>query len=347
MSTSFDSPERAAAPAPASGGALAPPGAVTIVELDFEGKKERSLTLDEIRPAMERGRFVWLDIDAGEIPDARPILAGLGLADDEVVESALAEEPATRCARHEECLHLVLFGYRRRGEEFALERVSVILGEHLLVTIHRGPVQFLQAVRREYRSDFLRYAKSPSFLIYEIWDHLVENYLEMQKIMGDRVERLQDELQGPSVDDAVFARISQLGADLLHFRKVLLPVRAVLFDLSHRRSLFISETTQRFLGNMVDSVDHLLQDMLVDRDILSESLNLYMSMVSHRTNQVMKKLTVVSVIFLPLTFLVGVYGMNFEVFPELRWRFGYGYFWGVVAIIVGLILKIMRGARLL
>ena len=69
---------------------------------------------------------------------------------------------------------------------------------------------------------------------------------------------------------------------------------------------------------MVGSVDHLLQDMLVDRDILSESLNLYMSMVSHRTNEVMKKLTVVSVVFLPLTFLVGVYGMNFEIFPELH-----------------------------
>ena len=121
----------------------------------------------------------------------------------------------------------------------------------------------------------------------------------------------------------MFARISELGADLLHFRKVLLPARAVLTDLSTRRSLFISEATQPFLGNMVGTVEHVLQDMLVDRDILSESLNLYMSMVGHRTNQVMKRLTVVSVVFLPLTFLVGVYGMNFEVLPELKWRFGY------------------------
>ena len=73
--------------------------------------------------------------------------------------------------------------------------------------------------------------------------------------------------------------------------------------------------------------------MLVDRDILSEALNLHMSMVSHRTNEVMKKLTVVSVVFLPLTFLVGVYGMNFEIFPELKWRFGYVYFWGVVVAV--------------
>ena len=97
---------------------------------------------------------------------------------------------------------------------------------------------------------------------------------------------------------------------------MLLPTRATLADLSTRRTLVLSETTQRFLGNMVGSVDHILQDMLVDRDILSESLNLYMSMVGHRTNKVMKKLTAVSVIFMPLTFLVGVYGMNFEIFPS-------------------------------
>ena len=149
--------------------------------------------------------------------------------------------------------------------------------------------------------------------------------------MDERVEQLQKELHSGDVDDGVFARVSQLGADLLHFRKVLLPARAVLTDLRTRRSLFLSEATQRFLGNMVGTVEHVLQDMLVDRDILSESLNLYMSMVGHRTNQVMKRLTVVSVVFLPLTFLFGVYGMNFEVLPELRWRFGYVYFW-VVAV---------------
>ena len=128
---------------------------------------------------------------------------------------------------------------------------------------------------------------------------------------------------------------------------MLLPTRATLADLSTRRTLVLSETTQRFLGNMVGIVDHILQDMLVDRDILSEALNLYMSMVGHRTNKVMKKLTAVSVVFLPLTFLVGVYGMNFEVLPELKWRYGYGYFWLMVSATVGGLLLLLRRGRLL
>jgi len=98
---------------------------------------------------------------------------------------------------------------------------------------------------------------------------------------------------------------------------------------------------------MVGTVERVLQDLLVDRDILSESLNLYMSMVGHRTNKVMNRLTVVSVVFLPLTFLCGVYGMNFEVLPELKWQYGYFVFWLVVAAIVISLLAFMRTKKLL
>jgi len=100
---------------------------------------------------------------------------------------------------------------------------------------------------------------------------------------------------------------------------------------------------------MVGSIETVLQDLLVDRDILSESLHLYMSMVGHRTNSVMRKLTVVSVIFLPLTFLVGVYGMNFvrvdgsPGIPELRLEYGYVYFWiAAILVIVGGLAMIKR-----
>lgn len=326
--------------------------ALSVVELDFERREERAIRLEDARESMNQGRFVWIDLDAADPEEGKRILATLGLVGDDVVELALRDEPSTQYGRYDDYVHLVVSGYRRRKREqmdddFDFERVSISLGERFLLTAHRGPVQFLAAVRRDYHADFVRFAKTPSFLLYELLDHLVENYLDVQQAMGERVERLQAELGGGEVDDSLFARASQLGADLLHFRKVLLPTRATLADLSSRRSLVLSEATQRFLGNMVGSVDHLLQDMLVDRDILSESLNLYMSMVGHRTNQVMKKLTAVSIVFLPLTFLVGVYGMNFEVFPELKWRFGYVYFWAVVAAVIYVLIRLLRRSRVL
>jgi magnesium transporter len=327
---------------------LVPPGcAVTVAEFDFQNKVVRSCTFEEGCAAMQAGRFAWIDVDANDPAEAQRLFDELGVIEPQTIESALKNEPSTQHARFEDYIHIVVSGCRQRGGKFDLERVDAIVAERFFLTIHKGPVKFLNAVRRDYRSDFLRFARSPSFLVYELWDHLIENYLSVQKVMEERVEHLQHELSTGVVDDAVFSRISELGADLLHFRKVLLPARTVLTDLSSRRSLFISEATQPFLANMVGTLEHVLQDLLVDRDILSESLNLYMSVVSHRTNTVMRRLTVVSVIFLPLTFLCGVYGMNFDNLPELHWHHGYLYFWLIVLVLVVGLLTLMRRARLL
>ncbi len=320
---------------------------LTVVDFDFPNKVEKTIQFGEAAQAMAEGRFVWIDIDATDPVEARRLLGELKIISEETIDSALRNEPSTQHARFDHYIHLVLSGCRQRRQHFDLERVDVIIAESFLATIHRGPVVFLTSVRRDYRSDFVRFARSPSFLTYELWDHLIENYLTVQKLMEERVEHLQNELRSEQVDDGVFGRISELGADLLHFRKVLLPARDVLTDLSTRKSLFISEATQPFLGNMVGTLEHVLQDLLVDRDILSEALNLYMSIVSHRTNEVMKRLTVVSVIFMPLTFLCGVYGMNFEHLPELHWHFGYGMFWFLVGAITFSLVILMRRARLL
>jgi len=323
------------------------PCTVLAVDFDFAQKVERSIDVQEAPAVIGAGRFVWVDVDATDPAEARNLLHIFPLIQEETIDAALRNEPSTQHARYDDYVHLVVSGCRQRGGKFDLERVDVIIAQNFLVTVHRGPVVFMTSVRRDYRSDFVRFARSPSFLVYEIWDHLLDNYLSVQKVMEERVEQLQNELSSGDVSDAVFTRISELGADLLHFRKVLLPARAVLTDLSMRRSLFISEATQPFLANMVGTLEHVLQDLLVDRDILSESLNLYMSVVSHRTNAVMKRLTVVSVVFLPLTFLCGVYGMNFDVLPELRWPLGYAFFWVLVVVIVVGLLYLMRRARIL
>jgi len=320
--------------------------AVRLVELDFDQKHHRPCTAAEALVAHRAGRLIWLDVDTSDVEEARRVLAELGGIERATIDDALEKEPATVLARYDDYLHLVVAGCRERGADFELERVDVLVADGLFVTIHRGPVLLLEAVRREYRFDFVRFARTPSFLVYEIWDQLIENYFSIQTKMEERVEALQAELRRGDVNDRTFARVSELGADLLHFRKVLLPARAVLGDLATRRSPFVSEVTQPFLANLLGKLEYALQDLLVDRDILSESLNLYMSLVSHRTNEVMKRLTVVSVVFLPLTFLCGVYGMNFDILPELRWHYGYVFFWTLVlAVVVGL-LFVMRRARM-
>jgi magnesium transporter len=317
-----------------------------VAELDFEKKEERVITCAEAQASMEAGRFVWIDATYSDVEVARKRLIDLGLVEEELIDDALSAAPTTQQGRYPKYLHLAVTGCKIDKHTFELERVDIFIGERFMLSIHRGRPQFIAAVRREYRDDFQRFARSPSFLLYEIWDHLLENYVRVQKRLEERVEQLQQELIG-DVDDRVFAQVSEIGADLLNLRKVLLPARAVLTDISTRKSLFVSEATQPFLANMVGTVERVLQDLMADRDILSDSLNLYMSLVGHRTNRVMNRLTVVSVIFLPLSFLCGVYGMNFVQLPELQWENGYLYFWSLVGFIVLALVFALRRMRVL
>lgn len=343
MVSTLDLAEPAAEPAPSPD-----PACVTsVVAFHFEHKREQVLSLAQARHAMQAGQFVWIDILAEERAEASRVLQSFGLLDEEVIDAALSKEPSTQHARYDAYVHVVISECHALGNGFELRRLDVVLAERLFLTIHRTPIAFLGGLRRAYKGDFVRFAKSPSFLLYEIWDHLLDSYLSVQKVMEERVEQLQNELRSEHVADNVFSRISDLGSDLLHFRKIVLPARTVLSDLATRRSLFLSETTQGFLANMVGTVEHVLQDLLVDRDILSEALNLHMSLVAHRTNQVMKKLTAVSVVFLPLSFLAGVYGTNFEQLPELRWQYGYAYFWALALMVVLALVLGLRRARLL
>ena len=334
---------------PGNSGQLAAAGdpLYSIVELDFKTKQHRKLAINELRQSMADGKFVWVDVDIANAEETRKLLPALeGMYEAEIVEDALTREPATQIGRYEDFLHLVLSGCRLSGHKFDLERVDVMMGEKFMLTLHRGQPVFLEAVRKSYIADFKRFAQSPSFLLYELWDHLIDNYLSVHKKFEERVDEVQRGLSG-AVEDKVFAEASELGSDLLHLRKVVLPARAVLTDLSTRKSPFVGEATQPYLANMVGTIERVLQDVLVDRDILAGSLNNYMSLVAHKTNKVMSRLTTVSIIFLPLTFLCGVYGMNFDVIPELHWELGYLYFWATVVSLVAVLLFIMKRNKLL
>jgi Mg2+ and Co2+ transporter CorA len=199
------------------------------IAFDFEHRSEERLSFTDALRATDTGRFVWLDVLASDIDEARNALTRLDLFDHEVIESALTGEPSTLCGRYESYLHIVISGCKPLGSGFELERVDLLISERVFVTVHRTPVEFLAEVWKDYKTDFVRFARSPSFLVYEVWARLVESYLNVQKIMEERVEAVQTELRAEPVDPGVFMRFSELGADLLHFRKIVRPARTEVF----------------------------------------------------------------------------------------------------------------------
>ena len=318
-----------------------------IVAFDFTDKSLEHLTASAMHPAMEQGKFLWIDIEYNEIKTVQDFLSDFGNIDERTIEDIASGAAGIHLSRFRDYIHLLVSGCEIASDgEFILQRIDVILSQSALITVHRKPHFVLENIQKEYHSDFIQFAQTPSFLLYELWDALIEHYADIQKQLEFQVEKLQNDLF-QSTDDSVFNRVSRIGENLLHFRGVLMPARTVLTELSTRRTNMISDATQTTLHNMVGTLERILQDVLMDREILTQALNLHMSLLSHRTNEAMSKLTVVSLIFLPLTFLCGVYGMNFENFPEIKWQYGYPFFWIISITIVVILIIVLRRIRLL
>jgi magnesium transporter len=312
---------------------------ISVVAFDFREKREESITPGGVAAAADR--FCWVDAESAGPEELAQVFADLGFPEEFArgaprTEGVYDDTPGG--------LRLTFNEVTRGPAGLTVAPVVVLIGDRGIVTVHAGASACVRRVRETYREDFARHSLSHGFLVFEIADRLVEGYREALLAVGGEVERLQLELFGP-VDDAIFHRVADLTRQILLFRRTLLRGRELLHELATRRSRFIPDTTQPSLELLAGAADRLVGDLATERDAITDTLNLYMGMVGHRTSHRLKRLTTISVIFLPLTFLCGVYGMNFVEFPEVHWRYGYLFFWIAVLSIAGTILWLMKRHR--
>lgn len=320
---------------------------------DFQDRRHGAVRLDDVRRQMDAGGYVWIDVDATIAPPdavmaALPerLLGGLDLRPLLERRHAAGIESASMLSRHDGILHIVLTGASHVGQPAAAERLDVVLATGAMLTIRRGPNAVLAAVRRDYIHDFEHHASTPSFLLYEIFNEQVEQFLAVQGRLEDEVEATRLALRD-TVDERALGSLGDVSGRLLTLRSRALTCRRVLEELVSRKTTLVSEATLTFLGVMIQSLERLLADIATNREILESALHLSLTVMSHRTNQTMNRLAVVSTIFLPLTFLCGVYGMNFAAIPETSWKYGYLYFWGISSLITAVLVWFLRRSRLL
>ncbi|MBU4459074.1 MAG: magnesium transporter CorA family protein [Verrucomicrobia bacterium] len=316
---------------------------ISIVEFDFATKQDRQIGLAEVPAARTAGRFCWVDVSAPTESELSDLFAALPVNSD-VRNEVLGPDREGRIDVYEDALHFSLTEIRMREGEMQTAHVDVVVGAGFLLTFHRRDAEFLKRLRRSYREDFVQFSKSHGFLLYELGDHLLDQHRRALQEATDAVENVQMRLFA-AVDDGIFKEVALLASDLNSLRRVLLGAREVLHEIAARRSPFIPESTQPFLDRMAGTTERLVADTNASRELLHETLNLYLGMVSHKTNRIVNRLTILSMIFLPLTFLCGVYGMNFDVMPELKWSYGYPAFWIVALTLAATLLVVMRRAR--
>ena len=326
---------------------------------DFGDRGRSRISPDEIPSHVAAGRFVWIDVDVGQtnVEALRRQIGGHcgDLGDFAAAHAAAHAAAPRRCQsqlfRNNDLIHMRIVNASidaaKGGRESPpADVLDVVVGSSFLATIRTGDSTILTAVRRDYGRDFEQHATTPSFLIYEIWSRQVEAFLTTENRLEDAVEDLRI-LLNEAADDVGLTRMSEVSEALVMLRNHVLPARRLLEELVSRRTNLISESTLDFLGRMIGRLDNLLADIGSNREILESAMQLSLTRVTFRTNQTMNRLSVVSTIFLPLTFICGVYGMNFAVMPEIHWQNGYLYFWLLVAVITGTMWAGLRRARLL
>jgi magnesium transporter len=203
------------------------------------------------------------------------------------------------------------------------EQVSLIFGFNFLISFQERETNLFNGIKDRIRMGKGRLRKSgPDYLAYALLDAMVDNDFMILEKLGDQIETLEEELVTRPDRDTLKA-IHGLKTHMIYMRQSVWPLREVINGLLYGELRLIDKSTVPFLRDLYDHTIHAIDIMETFRDIISGMLDIYLSSVSYRLNEIMKVLTIIATIFIPLTFLSGWYGMNFKTMPELDWKYGY------------------------
>ena len=245
----------------------------------------------------------------------------------------------------EDYLFLVLkmLVYDPGAKDVISEQVSFVLGPNFLVTFQEQEGDVFNPVRERLRKALGRIRKmGPDFLLYALMDAVVDNYFLVLEAIGEDLEILEDQLlENPT--PRVLESVHKLKREMIFLRKAVWPLRELINGLQKTGSKLIKNNTRMYLRDIYDHTIQVIDTVETYRDMVSGLQDLYLSSVSNKMNEVMKVLTIIATIFIPLTFIVGIYGMNFEFMPELKWETGYFFIWGIMVVIaLGMVLYFKR-----
>jgi magnesium transporter len=213
--------------------------------------------------------------------------------------------------------------FDEEAKELRAEHISFILGEGFVLTFLEDEGDVFEPVRQRVRSGKGRIRKlGPDYLLYALMDAVVDNYFAVLEDLGEQIDDVEEEVvEAPT--SSTLRTVHLLKRELIFLRKSVWPMREVVNALLRDESALVKDDTKIFLRDLYDHTIHVIDTVETLRDIVAGMLEVYLSSVSNKLNQVMKVLTVMSSIFIPLTFVAGVYGMNFQYMPELQWQYGY------------------------
>ncbi len=219
-------------------------------------------------------------------------------------------------------------------EHLTNEHVSMVLGKDYVLTFQEAEGDVFEDLRErlEHGKGRIRGAKA-DYLMFAILDAVVDNYFTVIEFLSNKVELLEDKLFDEKNNDDITEEIQDLKKEILKIRKAVLPLREVINRLEKIETPLIEDRTGKYISDLYDHIIQVNESVEIYRDMIWGLMDMYMTTISNKMNEVMKVLTIMASIFIPLTFMAGIYGMNFEYIPELQLKYGYFYLWGAMVLV--------------
>lgn len=215
-----------------------------------------------------------------------------------------------------------------------IEHVSLVLGQGYVLTFQEADGDVFDDLRERLENGKGRIRSAGAdYLMFAIIDAVVDHYFSVIETMSEKIEVLEDQLFEDKIEEDITQDIQELKKEILKIRRAVLPLREVVSRLEKTETDFIEEKTQRYIRDLYDHIIQVSESVEIYRDMVWGLMDMYMTTISNKMNEVMKVLTIMASIFIPLTFMAGLYGMNFDYMPELHLKYGYFYLWGAMILV--------------
>ncbi len=311
---------------------------ITVFDYDTHGLKEFAVNdIQELAAYKNSQTSTWINIDGihktkliediGKLYDIHPL----------VLEDVVNTHQRPKLEVYDDYVFIVfkMLDYDYASNEVKIEQISLVLGKNYVISFQENVGDIFEAIRNRIRNPQSRIRQLGSdYLVYALLDRVVDNYFIVMEKLGEQLEDFEDEaFNNPGRHIA--ERLNKLRRETIFMRKAVWPLREMVNHLAGGDIEPIKQNTTIFMRDLYDHTVQVLDTIETYRDVLSGIMDVYLSNLSFKMNEVMKVLTIISTIFIPLTFIAGVYGMNFRIMPELDYQYGYYIimaFMGCVAI---------------
>jgi len=299
---------------------------ITIIDYDEKHFEERKVKkVEECLPFKDKPTVTWINIDGIQQVD---IIEAIGkhfgvhpLVLEDIVNTG--QRPKMEDFGNYIFVVLKMIYYDEKEDEIKTEQVSLLISQNFVISFQEREGDVFNPIRERIRGGKGRIRKmGADYLAYALMDGVIDNYFVILEKVGEKLEGMEEELVTNPTPETLQA-IHNLKKDMIFLRKSVWPLREVIGGLERGESKLVQESTQIYFRDVYNHTIQVMDAIETSRDMLSGMLDIYLSSVSNRMNEVMKVLTIIATIFIPLTFIAGIYGMNFQNMPELGWRWGY------------------------